>query len=91
MSKSETITIRVPAEVRSQLELIAKSTQRTKSFLAAQAISRFVETELQIVEGIKAGLTDVEAGRVVSHGEAMKRIRATIANPRRVVEKKIAI
>ena len=91
MSKSETMTIRVPAEVRAQLELIAQSTQRTKSFLAAQAISRFVETEAQIVEGIKTGLADIEAGRVVSHGEAMKRIRTTIANPRLTDDKKLAV
>ena len=91
MSKSETITIRVPAEVRTQLERIAQSAQRTKSFLAAQAISRFVESEAQIIDGIESGLADIEAGRVVPHADAMKRIRETIANPRRSAEEKIAV
>ena len=83
MSKAETLTIRVSSEVKSQLELIALSTQRSKSFLASQAIARFVATEAEIIEGIKAGLADMETGRVVSHDVAMSRIRATISNPRR--------
>ena len=83
MSKTETMTIRVSPQVKSQLELMAQSTQRSMSFLAAQAITRFVATEAEIIDGIKAGLADIEAGRVVSLDEAMARIRATIANPRR--------
>lgn len=88
MSKTETMTIRLPSDVRTQLELLAQSTQRTKSFLAAQAISRFVESEAEIVDGIKRGLADIQDGRVVPHGEAMKRIRSTIANPRAPLTKK---
>jgi predicted transcriptional regulator len=88
MSKTETMTIRVPSDVRTQLELLAKSTQRTKSYLAAQAISRFVESEAEIVDGIKRGLADIKASRVVPNDEAMRRIRATIANPRELLTKK---
>ena len=90
MSKSETITIRVSSDLRAKLELLAESTNRSKSFLAGEAVSRFVESEAQIVEGIKEGLADIEAGRVVPHEQAMKRIRATIANPRQMLVKKSA-
>lgn len=83
MTKSESMTIRVTAEVRSQLEKIATSSQRSKSFLAAEAISRYVATEAEIIDGITEGLADVKAGNVVPHEIAMKRIRATISAPRR--------
>jgi predicted transcriptional regulator len=34
---------------------------------------------LAIVAGIRRGLEDMKAGRVVSHKKAMRRLRATIA------------
>jgi predicted transcriptional regulator len=35
--------------------------------------------EREIVEGIKRGLADMKAGRVISHRAAMRRLRATVA------------
>ncbi|MCI0467016.1 MAG: hypothetical protein L0Y57_08435 [Beijerinckiaceae bacterium] len=64
---------------KSKLELIAKETKRSKSFLAAAAIDRFIVEEAKIIEGIRAGLKDANAGRVTSHEVAMKTIRATIS------------
>lgn len=83
MSKTETMTIRVTPEVRQQLEKMALSSRRSKSFLAGEAISRYVATEAEIIEGVLDGMADVAAGRVVPHEMAMKRIRATIASPRK--------
>jgi predicted transcriptional regulator len=54
-------------------------TKRTKSYLAGEAIADFVERELAIVEGIKRGLEDMDAGRLVPHKTAMRRLRSTIA------------
>lgn len=72
------LTVRISSAAKSKLELIAKETKRSKSFLAAAAIDRFIEEEARIIEGIRAGLKDAKAGRVTSHEEAMKAIRATI-------------
>lgn len=56
MSQSETITIRLPAEVKGKLEALAASTNRSKSWLAAQAIAAYVEEQSwqiqQIVETV---------------------------------------
>jgi predicted transcriptional regulator len=43
-----------------------------------KAISDYVRREFAIVEGIKRGLDDMKAGRVICHKEAMRRLRATI-------------
>ena len=83
MAATETMTIRVSAETKRKLERIADGTRRSKSFLAGEAVTAYVDRELEIIEGIKRGLADVEAGRVVSHDEAMAEARRIIAEVRR--------
>ncbi len=75
---SATMTIRVPAEVRDKLARLAQGTRGSRSFLAAEAVSAYVERELAIVEGITAGLADVAAGRVAPHEEVMAELHAII-------------
>ncbi len=77
-TQTETVTIRMPSETKARLEELALHTRRSKSFLAGEAIADYVERELAIIEGIKRGLADMEAGRTVPHAEAMARIRKTI-------------
>ena len=73
-----TVTVRMPKDLRDRLEDLSAQTRRSKSFLGMEAILNYVETEEQIIAGIKRGVADVSAGRTVSHKEAMQRIRATI-------------
>jgi predicted transcriptional regulator len=75
---SETVTVRISPETKSRLEALAGHTRRTKSFLAGEAIADYVERELAIVEGIKRGLADIEAGRTVPHDVAIARLHAAI-------------
>jgi len=79
MPASTTLTIRLTPEAKEQLSRLAAATHRTKSFLAAEAISRYVAREAEIIEGVERGLADMKAGRVVPHDEAMARLEATIA------------
>jgi predicted transcriptional regulator len=78
MTDSATLTLRLPAELKDRLGVLAAKTRRTRSFLAGEALADYVERELAIIEGIQRGLDDVRAGRVVPHDEAMRRIRKTI-------------
>jgi predicted transcriptional regulator len=41
--ESSVLTLRVSAETKSQLEKLAAATNRTKSFLAAEALERYLE------------------------------------------------
>ncbi len=75
---SVTMTIRVSADVQDKLARLAHSTRRSRSFLAAEALSAYVERELSIVEGIEQGLADVAAGRVTPHEEVMAELHAII-------------
>jgi len=78
MTASTTMTIRVSPETKQKLERIAGETRRSKSFLAAEAVSAYVERELEIIDGIRRGMADAAAGRVVPHDEAMAEIDAVI-------------
>jgi predicted transcriptional regulator len=73
-----TVTVRMSKNLRDRLEILSAETRRSKSFLGMEAIQHYVETEEEIILGIKRGLADVKAGRTVPHSAAMKRIRATI-------------
>jgi len=48
-----TLSIRVPSKARDQLEDLANSTGRTKSFLAAEAIEYYLETQAWQVKAIE--------------------------------------
>jgi predicted transcriptional regulator len=77
------MTIRVTPETKQKLERIAADTRRSKSFLAAEALSAYVDRELEIIDGIKRGMADVKAGRTVPHEQVMKEARRIVADVRR--------
>ncbi len=78
MTASTTMTIRVSLETKQKLDLIAADTRRSKSFLAAEALASYADRELEIIAGIKRGMTDAEAGLVTPHDKAMAEIDAAI-------------
>jgi predicted transcriptional regulator len=78
MPDSTTMTIRLSTAVKEKLGRLSRGTRRSKSYLAAAAVSAYVDRELAIIEGIQRGLADVEAGRVIPHDESMNRIDAAI-------------
>ena len=78
MSESETLTVRLASTTKNKLGQLAAQTNRTKSYLAAEAIDAYVERELEIVSGIERGLADMKAGKIVSHVDAMARLRKTV-------------
>jgi len=77
MPTSDTLTIRLPTATKKQLDKLAARVNRTKSYLAGEAISTYIARELQIVSGIERGLADMKRRRVVPHAEAMARLRAS--------------
>ena len=75
MSAADTtvITTRIDAALRAKLEALARSTRRSKSFLAAEAIAVYVElNEWQIGE-IQAGIKELDSGEALSEEQAEER------------------
>ncbi len=83
MASSMTMTIRVRPDVKEKLDRIAAATQRSKSFLAGEAVAAYVDRELEIIEGVKRGVADAAAGRVIPHEQAIAEMRQVIAEAKR--------
>ncbi|MGJ7498691.1 CopG family ribbon-helix-helix protein [Variovorax sp. RT4R15] len=56
------MTVRLEDEVKDRLDVLAASTQRSKSFLAAEAIKEYVENNEWQIGEIHAALAEAEAG-----------------------------
>jgi RHH-type transcriptional regulator, rel operon repressor / antitoxin RelB len=69
--RSTTFTVRVDTVVKKRLERLAKSTGRSRSFLAAEAISEYLDVNEWQVAGIKRAIASLDRGEGVAH-EAVK-------------------
>ena len=64
---STTFTVRVDADAKERLERLAKSTGRSRSFLAAEAIYQYLEVNEWQVAGIKQAIASLDCGEGVAH------------------------
>jgi predicted transcriptional regulator len=78
-----TVTVRMPKQLRDRLEALSGVTQRSKSFLGHEAISRFVESEEEIVSGILEAKSEIKAGKGLSHEHVKKLIARRLSKPNR--------
>jgi predicted transcriptional regulator len=61
------LSVRIDARTKKRLDALAGRARRSKSFLAAEAITAFVEAESWQLDEIQAGLTELDEGRGVAH------------------------
>lgn len=66
---STTFTVRVDPKVKKRLEKLARSTGRTRSFLAAEALNEYLDLNEWQVAGIKQAIGSLDRGEGVSHDE----------------------
>jgi len=67
MAAAAVFTVRVPADLKRRLDELAKASDRSRSWLATDALRHYVEDQQWQLAEIEAGLRDADAGRVVSH------------------------
>jgi len=66
---STTMTLRLEDDVKARLDKLADATQRSKSFLAAEAIREFVENNEWQIREIKAAVKEANAGDFASDAD----------------------
>lgn len=66
---STTMTVRLEDDVKDRLDVLAEATQRSKSFLAAEAIRTYVENNEWQIGEIQAALQEADAGDFASDSE----------------------
>ena len=60
-----TFTVRVSSTAKKRLERLAKSTGRSRSFLAAEAINEYLDVNEWQVAGIRRAIASVDRGEQV--------------------------
>ena len=73
--ESAVLTLRVDAKIKAKLDKLAQSTKRSKSFLAAEAIERYLEVEAWQIKKIKQAIKEAAAGDFVSDAEFAKIVK----------------
>ncbi len=71
MSQSTTMTIRLEAEMKSRLDKLSAATHRSKSFLAAEAVREFIETNEWQIEEVEKAVKEADAGDFASNQEVL--------------------
>jgi len=66
MSSSTILTVRIEANAKRELEKLARSTQRSKSFLAAEAIRDYIAINQWQIEETKKALAEADRGDFAS-------------------------
>lgn len=64
-----TLTLRVPLEIKDQLDRLADATHRTKSFLAAEAIRQYLDLEAWQVGEIQQAIKEADTEDFASDEE----------------------
>ena len=73
--ESSVLTLRVSAKTKSQREKLAAATNRSKSFLASEALERYLELEAWQIKEIKQALKEADAGEFASDKDLAKTIK----------------
>lgn len=61
MPASSVVTVRLDSALKEKLDALAKSTRRTRSFLAAEAIQAYVDLNAWQIAEIQQGLQEADA------------------------------
>jgi len=59
---ARTINVRLPEALYKQIEELAKATARTKSFLAIDALTHYVQIESWQIRDIREGIKEADGG-----------------------------
>ncbi|WP_417484062.1 CopG family ribbon-helix-helix protein [Maricaulis salignorans] len=59
-----------------KLDALAQSLGRSRSWVVRDAIEQYLENETRIIEAIKAGIADADAGNLIPHEELMAELHA---------------
>ncbi len=79
---STTMTIRLEDDVRERLDRLAESINRSKSFLASEAVREFVDINEWQVADVRAALKEADAGEFATDAQVAAIAQKWKLNPR---------
>ncbi|MCP4107668.1 MAG: ribbon-helix-helix protein, CopG family [Desulfobacteraceae bacterium] len=69
MTDTTTVSVRLPSSLKQQLELLAESTKRSKSFCIVEAVRAYLETESWQIQAIQEGVASADKGMLADHAK----------------------
>ncbi len=79
MAERATMTFHTSPKVKARMDRLAAITRRSKSFLANEAVERYLAEEEEFIAAINEGIADAEAGHAAPAEEVRARLKASIA------------
>ncbi len=73
-TQSSLISVRVPSDVAHRLEKLSQTVDRSKSYLAAEAIEEYLDLHEWQVQAIQDGLQEIDRGDVVNFVDVKKNL-----------------
>ena len=73
---NETLSIRIDPETKKRLDALSKRSRRSKSFLAAEAIAAYVDSEEWQLGEVQAGMAELDREQEVSHEKVEKWLKS---------------
>ena len=70
--KSATISAKLEPSVAKKLDLLAKATARSRSFLVAEAIESYVKDQAWQIQAIQQGIKEADRGHFATDKEVKK-------------------
>ena len=71
-----TLTIRIQPELKERLDRLAQATQRSKSYLAAEALRDYIELNAWQIQEVDDAIREADAGDF-ANDQALARVKKT--------------
>jgi predicted transcriptional regulator len=73
---TETLSIRIDSQTKKRLDALSKRSKRSKSFLAAEAVAAYVESEEWQLGELEAGIAELDSGLETGHEKVSKWLKS---------------
>jgi predicted transcriptional regulator len=74
--KSATVSAKLEPSIAEKLDLLAKATARSRSFLVAEAIETYVKDQAWQIKAIQAGIEEADKGKFATDKEVTKTFKS---------------
>jgi len=78
MAERSVISVHTKPDTSKRLAKLAAVTRRSKSFLANEAIERYLKDEEAFIASVHRGIAEANAGKTCTSDEARKRIASHV-------------
>ena len=78
MTDRSVISVHTKPETSKRLDKLASLTRRSKSFLANEAIERYLKEEEAFVQSVERGRSDIAAGRTYTTEQMRKKLKTFV-------------